>query len=184
MNGRLHRILGFWTFFISFSSKSKKFLWEGSRIRVDPLLTYVVCQIEFFSAALRGYENIYVYSDMEKEYILHINPFCTILKGLLIQKIHVCGWKSCGWDYSRTNPVWFGEPHHSPDSSQTKSPARLGSTGGFLVTGGSLWAHSLTRGGDAQAFSAPSEQDVAVFPCRQGMEEVRNLLHTLFVSSV
>lgn len=66
--------------------------------------------------------NVYVYSDIEKEHILHIHPFSSILKGLLIQKIRACGGKSCGWDYSRINPLWFGVSHHTPGSSQTKNP--------------------------------------------------------------
>lgn len=41
-----------------------------------------------------------------------------------------------------------------------------------------------SRGGDARAFCAPAEQQVVVFPRRQGTGEVRNSLKTHFVSSL
>lgn len=89
--------------------------------------------------------NVYIYSDMEKEHILHINPFCSIHKALLLQKMHACGWKSCGWDTQGL--ILPGLGSHTILLTAPKNPGRFGSDAGCSMRGGSLWPHSPTHKG-------------------------------------
>lgn len=178
----LHVFFGFQTFFFFFQVKSKRVLlgaqgWSFAELCC--LQNYVLCS----PVRIWKYMFMFIYFDTEKEHILHINPFCSILKGSLMQKIHGHGSKSCGWDYPSINPlecIWFGELHHT----QVLKPPRqntLGDLGAkWLSDDCRLTSQSHPQGmAMCSRFAAPSEQQVAVFPRRQGMEEAMNLLNTL-----
>lgn len=96
-----------------------------------------------------------------------------------MQKIHGCGWKSCGQDYPSINPVeymWFGELHHT----QVLTPPRLNTLGdlGARVIFCLLGPHSPPHREQQRAVILLLLQNntclAAVFPRRYGMEEVMN----------